>query len=97
MEQETRKDVVITTHLKNLISRIRLQSRDFADLTVRIYAAQVAGGNYVIELSKGRFSRRVEVDPRTLRGLQAGVVESHLSRELRSAMMAVAKRARDRQ
>jgi hypothetical protein len=97
LDPKAQKESQITTALKNLISRMKLQSRDFVDLDVRIYPAPAAGGPYVIEMSKGRFSRRVSVDPRTLQSLQIGHADAHLTRELRGAMLAIAKRARERE
>jgi hypothetical protein len=86
---------VIVARLENLVRKIKFQSADLPDIDFRVFAPQYEGGPYMVEVSKGRFSRRVAVDLKTVRALrtQAEHFNPQLLRELRTAMMAVARLA----
>ena len=86
----------VADQLQTLVAKIRLQSQDFADLDVRVYPAMVPGNPHVIDISKKRFSRRVTVDARKAQRLQTDLLDPEIMRELRSAMIAVARLARER-
>jgi hypothetical protein len=86
---------VIVARLENLVRKIKLQSADLPDIDFRVFAPQYEGGSYIVEVSKGRFSRRVPVDMKTVRALrvQAEHFNPQLLRELRTAMTAVMRLA----
>jgi len=96
MEPQLLRGDQINAQLGNLVAKIKLQSSDFSDLNCRVCPTQTTGISYLIEISKGRFVRRVNVDGRTIQHRQSGQSSENLSRELRSAMLAVARRANDR-
>jgi len=93
VEQITLRGEQALARLENLVAKVKLQSSDFSDIDVRIYPAQMAGTPYIIDISEGRFARRVIVDARTAMHLQPGNVDAGLSRDLRTAMLTVARRA----
>ncbi len=86
---------VILSRLESLARKIKLQSGDLPDIDFRVFAPQTAGGPFIIEVSKGRFRRRVAVDLKTVRilNVQPEHFDPNLSRELRNAMLAVARLA----
>jgi hypothetical protein len=86
----------ILDQLNILVSRVKLHSVDCSDLDVHVSPPQIYGGPYLIDISKGRFSRRVIVDVKTAQNIQSGFADESLVRELRSAMLGVAKLSRDR-
>ena len=87
----------VVDRLERLIAKIRLQSQDFSGLDIRVYPAMVPGNPHVIDISKKRFSRRVTVDAKKAKRLETDLLDPELMRELRSAMMAVARLAKDRE
>lgn len=95
MSANTKRNFILP-RLENLVSKIKLQSRDFSDVDFRVFPPQKEGSPYVIEVSKGRFARRVFVDLRTIQHFHPGHLDPNLVRELRIAMLAVARLARDR-
>jgi hypothetical protein len=52
---------------------------------------QSPGHPFVIDVSKGRISRQVRVDMRTVEQMQYGSVDAIIARELRTAMQTVAR------
>jgi hypothetical protein len=96
MERGKARDRPVADQLQSLIAKIRLQSQDFADLDIRVYPALVPGNPHVIDISKKRYSRRVTVDARRAQRLQTDLLDPDIIRELRTAMMAVARLARER-
>jgi hypothetical protein len=75
---------------------MKVQYYDFTDLDFRVFPPVKDGSPYVIEMSKGRFVRRVLVDLRTAQRLDLWRLDANLVRELRSAMLSIARLARDR-
>jgi hypothetical protein len=96
VEQQKLRGDLILAPLENLVSRLKLQSPDFSDLDFRVYPAQAGRSSLVIDISKGRFARRVTVNPKTAQHLQPEHFDSNLSREVRTAMLTVARWAQDR-
>jgi hypothetical protein len=94
--QQTLKVDSILAELQKLLSKLKLQSPDFVDLDCRVLAIPSTASPYVIDISKGRMIRRVIVDPRTAEHFHLGHLDPNLLREIRSAMLAVARRARNR-
>ena len=94
MQQRTLKQHQIVAQLENLFSKLKLQSPEFYDLDCSILPDAAGGSSYVIDISKGHFSRSVTVDLRTLE--QSGRLDSNLSQEIRNAMRTVARWAHDR-
>jgi len=66
-----------------------LQSPDFSDLDFRVYPAHAGRSSFVMDISKGRFARRVTVNPKTAQHLQPEHFDSNLAREVRIAMLTV--------
>ncbi len=75
---------------------MRVQYHDFSELDFRVYPPLKDGSPYVIEMSKGRFVRRVLVDLTTAQRLHLVRIDANLVRELRTAMLGIARLARDR-
>jgi hypothetical protein len=94
MQQRTLKQRQIVVQLENLVSRLKSQSPEFYDLDISILPDYAAVSSYVIDVSKGRFSRRIIVDLRTIE--QSGRLDSTMSQEIRNAMRTVTKWADDR-
>jgi len=86
----------IVTQLENIVQKVKLQTLDAAEVDCRIFEPQGTGQPYVIEVSKGRFVRRVAVDNKLIQALKVNVPDPNLMREIRTAFMAV-KRLADRQ
>ena len=86
----------VADRLQSLMAKIRLQSHDFADLDIRVYPAFVPGNPHLIDISTKRFSRRVTVDARKAKRLETDLLDPDLMRELRAAMIAVARLAKSR-
>jgi len=97
MDQGTLRRDQIIAQLENLIAKTKLHSPQFSDLEIRILPSQVAGNPYVVDISSGRFSRRVTVDARTAQHFHTERLDQNLSRELRSAMISVARWAKGSQ
>lgn len=68
--------------------------REAADMDYHIYPPYTPTEPYIIELSRGRFCRRVPVDGIVVRRLLQGRPDPALMRDVRTAMLAVARRAR---
>jgi hypothetical protein len=86
----------IVSRLESLVLKIRLQSPEFQQLDIRVSPAHVGANAYVVDISKGRISKRVPVGSKIASELQMGRVEFGLTRELRTAMMTVMRQARER-
>lgn len=86
----------IVSRLESLVLKIRLQSPEFQELDIRVSPAQVGASSYVVDISKGRISKRVPVGAKTASELQMGRAEFGLTRDLRTAMMTVIRQARER-
>jgi len=80
--------------LANNVHKLLSNDARFSDVEYRILAPVVHGRPYIIELSKGRFSRQVMVDPVTIQRL---TLSRHanvgLIRELRTAILHVIRLA----
>jgi hypothetical protein len=90
------KHYQIAQQLRLLVQRVKAQSADYSELNLLVSPPHVPGHPYAIDVSQGRFSRRVWVDPQKAQNLQSGLVEAHLTRELRSTMMMVTRLAQRR-
>ncbi len=86
----------ILTRLENLVKKMKVQYHDFSELDFRIFPPTKDGSPYIIEMSKGRLVRRVLVDLRTAQRLHLLRIDANLVRELRSAMLSIARLARNR-
>ena len=91
MQQRTLMQRQILVQLENLISKLKLQSPEFSDLDCIILPGYAGGSSYVIEISQGRFSRRVIVDPRMIEHLQSAQFDANLLQEVRNAMRTIAR------
>jgi hypothetical protein len=87
------KQYQIVQVLRNLVQRVRAQSAGYSDLDALVSPPHGLGQPYTIDISDGRFSRRVWVDTQTAHNLQSGMADARLSRELRSTMMTVSRLA----
>ena len=96
MHRRTPTQHLILTQLENLVSKLKLQSPEFSDLEFSVFPGPPGVISYVIEISEGRFSRRVIVEPMVVKNLQSPHFESSLSLEIRNAMRTVARWAQDR-
>ena len=83
----------ILRQLENLINKVRLQALDSSEIECRVYEPQVHGQPYIIEVAKGRFIRRVPVEYRTAQNLKTNMPDPGVTRELRTAFMAVRRLA----
>ena len=92
---DTKKGAILA-RLENLVKKMKVQYHDFSELDFRVFPPPKDGSPYVIEMSKGRFVRRVFVDLRTAQHLHLVRVDVNLVRELRTAMLGIARLARDR-
>jgi len=81
--------------LNGLVSKAKLYSSDFAHVDFRVYQDDVHKGMYFIEVSKGRCSRKVLVNPRTAENLRQGFTGVILLREVRNALQFVATQSKE--
>jgi hypothetical protein len=95
-EHGTPGNRAVADQLQTLVAKVRLQSQDFSGLDIRVYPAMVSGNPHVIDISHKRFSRRVTIDAKKAKRLQVDLLDPEIMRELRSAMIAVARLARER-
>ena len=86
----------ILRRLESLVRKLKIQHHN-SDVDVRIFSPQVPGSPYLVEVSKGRFAQRVTVDLLAVRRLVLGQPDSMLVRSLRTAMLAVARLAGNRE
>jgi hypothetical protein len=86
----------ILLQLENLISKLKSQSPEFSDVDCSVLPGYAGGSFYIIEISQGRFNRRVTVDLRMIEHLQSAQFDSNLSQEIRNAMRTVARWASER-
>ena len=86
---------LILTQLENLVSKLKLQSPEFSDLDCSVFPSETAAHSYVIDISEGRFARRVIVNPITVKQLQSAQFDSNLLQEIRNAMRTVARWAHE--
>src|SRR5690242_18524129 len=96
MQQRILMQRQILVQLENLLSKLKSQSPEYSELDCSILPGHAGGSSYVIEISQGRFSRRVIVDPRMFEHLQSAQLDSNLLQEVRNAMRTVARWASDR-
>ena len=87
---------LIRTQLENLVSKVKLQSPEFSDLDCSVLPSETVAHSYVIDISEGRFARRVIVNPITVKHLQTAQIDSNLLQEIRNAMRTVARWANER-
>jgi hypothetical protein len=86
----------ILAQLENLVSKLKVQSPEFSDLDSSVLPSHSEGSAYVIDISKGRFTRRVTVDLKSIERLQSAHFDANLSQEIRNAMRIVARWVQDR-
>jgi hypothetical protein len=96
MQERILTQRLILTQLENLVSKVKLQSPEFSDLDCRVFPSETVAHSYVIDISEGRFARRVIVNPITVKHLQSAQFDSNLLQEIRNAMRTVAKWANER-
>jgi hypothetical protein len=92
MEQKATKERILNT-LEILLSKIRLHTKDAADVEFRVYEPQVHGQPYMIEISREKFIRRVPVEYHVAQNLKLNQPNPALMREIRTAIMAVRRLA----
>ena len=81
----------VINKLQALVTRVRLQSPEYADLEIRVSPPNAPGNPYTIDVSKGRISRQVTVDAKAVEQMQYGTVDALITRDLRAAMSAVSR------
>ena len=96
MDQRAPQKNQVLSQLENLVSRMIVQAADFSDLDYRVYPISAAGRSFVIEVSKGRYSQSVVVDPLTVQHIEKGQSDANLIREVRAAMLTVTRLAEER-
>jgi hypothetical protein len=96
MQERILTQNLILTKLENLVSKLKLQSPEFSSLDCSVFRSEIAAHSYVIDISEGRFARRVIVDPITVKHLQLAQFDSNLLQEIRNAMRTVARWANER-
>lgn len=84
----------IRVRLQQLAEKIKLQYHGARGVNVSVYPAPSAVDSYRVEFSKGRISRRVDVDASAVQRLMLGPADPVLVREMRTALLAVIARAR---
>ena len=87
----------ILRRLESLVRKLKTQHHDSSDVDFRIFSPQVSGSPYLVEVSKDRFAKRVTVDSLAVLRLIRGQSDSMLVRSLRTAMLAVARLAGNRE
>ena len=83
----------ILHQLENLLEKVKLQTKDAADVDLRVFEPQVHGQPYIVEISQARYTRRVPVEYHTALALKLNQPDPALMRELRTAIMAVRRLA----
>jgi hypothetical protein len=96
MQERILTQHLILTQLENLVSKVKLQSPEFSDLDCSVFPSETAAHSYVIDISEGRFARRVIVNPITVKHLWSAQFDSNLLQEIRNAMRTVARWANER-
>jgi len=89
--QKKQAAVLILTQLENMVSKMQVQSPNFSELDFRVYPRGNSGSSYMIDISRGRFSQSVVVDPGTVRRLETGQSDANLLREIRNAMLSISR------
>ena len=92
MKEKVSKERILG-QLETLLQKLKLQTKDAADVDFRIFEPHVHGQPYVIELSLDRFVRRVAVEYHTATNLKLNQPDPALMREIRTAIMAVRRLA----
>ncbi len=92
MRERVSKERVLI-QLDALLQKIKLQTKDAADVGFRIFEPHVHGQPYVIELSIDRFVRRVPVEYHKAINLKLSQPDPALMREIRTGIMAVRRLA----
>jgi hypothetical protein len=92
VKERTSKERILL-QLEALLQKIKLQTKDVADVDFRIFEPHVHGQPYVIELSMDRFVRRVPVEYHTAISLKLNQPDPALMREIRTGIMAVRRLA----
>ncbi len=83
--------------LENLAEKVRLQTRGARGISTSVSPAPGSIDAFVIEYSKSRIVRRVTVDGATLSRLPIRPSDPVLLRGLRTALLVVISRARQRE
>lgn len=83
----------ILQQLENLLLKVKMQTKDASNVDLRVFEPQVHGQPYIVEISQGRFVRRVPVEYHTALNLKMNQPDPGLMRELRTAIMAVRRLA----
>lgn len=83
----------VLQQLGNMVERVKLLAREVTDLNLRILEPQVHGQPYIIEVSSGRYVRRVPVEHRRALNLRLNQPDPVVMRELRTAILAVCRLA----
>ena len=91
VSQRKQAAALLLTQLENMVSKMQLQSPSFSELDFRVYPRGNTGLSYMIDISRGRFSQSVVVDPGTVRRLETGQSDANLLREIRNAMLSISR------
>ena len=83
--------------LETLAEKVRLQTQGARGISLSVVPAPGTADGFVIEFSKSRIARRVLVDGATVRRLQIRPSDPMLLRGLRTALLVVISRARQRE
>ena len=88
---KTKEQIIL--QLENFLHKVQVLTRDAGEVEMRVFEPQVHGQPYIIEVSEGRFTRRVPVEYHTALSLKLNHPDPGLVRELRTAIMAVRRLA----
>ena len=83
----------IILQLENFLLKVRMLTKDAGEVELRVFEPQVHGQPYIVEVSHGRFARRVPVEYHTALNLKLNQPDPGLVRELRTAILAVRRLA----
>ena len=83
--------VLMLTQLENMVAKMQMQSPNFSELDFRVYPRGNSSSSYMIDISRGRFSQSVVVDPGTVRRIETGQSDANLLREIRNAMLSISR------
>ncbi|MCI0403254.1 MAG: hypothetical protein L0212_06990 [Acidobacteria bacterium] len=94
--KRTEKEKTLTL-LEKVAEKVRLQTLGARGVNISVFPAAGSAEAYAIEFSKARIVRRVNVDVATVRRLQLRTSDPLLVRALRTALLIVVARARERE
>jgi len=92
MKERATKEKILM-QLETLLQKVKLLTKEAAEVQWRVFEPQVHGQPYIIEISEAKFVRRVPVEYHTALNLKLNQPDPALMREIRTAIMAVRRLA----